>query len=272
MHEVIIFCNQNDQIAGALSKELLIRGHSVLMVTAEELAFAQWKHTIDSTGKCKTQIILPNGKLINSQKLKAAFNRIRFLSMFQFANEVDRNYAEMEIFAAFVSFLKGVNHLLINPLQTNHFIIEEENELLLKRRAVDAGIPVTDYHFSSSARWQSTQGLIAFAPQKNNSQAFYKKSPNLVWENKPVLFKEPFTRASRIIVVGDVIFGNEGNKFIAAIGKFAGYIGTPFFELQMVQTSNGYKLEEVNKFPVYGHPPVIEALAFLIEQKLRSFL
>jgi hypothetical protein len=144
---------------------------------------------------------------------------------------------------------------------------QEDNELQLKMLAVQAGFPVTDYHFSSAPRWQSEKELVPFAPEKKNSFSHYKRSPSLVWENKPVLFKEAFDEVTKIIVVGDVIIGEEAPEFTPSVKNLATSIGTPYFELQMVHTKYGWKLDAINCFPLFADQPVIQALAELLKFK-----
>src|ERR1044072_3099721 len=131
---ICILCNQNDQVAQALFLHLQNSHAPVYLVTAEDLIFAtSWKHEISEEGKCHTEIILQNGTHIHSGRLRAVFNRIRFMQMPHFLDVTDRSYAEMEMFALFVSFLKSIEHVLFEPLQRDSLLPEEENVLFKKQ-------------------------------------------------------------------------------------------------------------------------------------------
>src|SRR5688500_10190830 len=106
---ICILCNQNDQVAQALFLHLKKGNLPVQLVTAEDLIFASsWNHEISREGKCHTEIILQNGTHIHSGEIRCVFNRISFMQMPHFLNMADRNYAEMEMFALFISFLKSI--------------------------------------------------------------------------------------------------------------------------------------------------------------------
>lgn len=269
---VLILCNKDDQVALSLFNRLNNAGYPATLVYAEELSIAGWQHFITPSGRCSTEIVLPNKKTILSHTLKAVFNRVRFLPMPHFISETDRLYAEMEIFALFTSFLKSINHVLINPLQTCQLNFDEENELLTKHQAIKAGLPVCDYHFTSSPKWQFTNNLLPMAPQKKSASAFFKKSLHLVLENLPVLLMEPYNQVLKLTVVGDNILGEFSGKYAKAIKKLPGITGNIFLEIFMADTRSGYKMAQMTRFPLYANEQVTDLLAGLMIQKINRVI
>jgi hypothetical protein len=266
--ELLILCNQNDAIATALYKKLSNLGDSIYLVTAEELVFApSWHHELNEKGKGSTRIKLQNGKVIDSKKLKSVWNRIRFFPMPHFKNENDQSYAQNEMFALYISFLKSINSLLINPLETIDLAIEEENLLFQKMMALNAGLPVLDHHFSSSPKWSNSKNLIPVALYKRSLSSFQKKSPYLVWQNQPVLFVEAATEIKSVWVVGKEIFGNEVVGHEAALKKLSRSLKKMFLEISFAKTAEGYKLSFINSFPLMAPDPIIDTLASLLTQK-----
>lgn len=265
---VLILCNKGDLVALSLFNRLKDSAHPASLVFAEDLSISGWQHFISISGKCSTEIVLPDNKIIQSHTLKTVFNRIRFLPMLHFINEGDRQYAEMEIFALFTSFLKSINAVLINPLQTCQLFQDEENELLIKHQAIEAGLPVCDYHFTSSPKWQHTVDLVPMAPQKKSASAFYKKSPHLIWENQPVLLMEPYEKILKVSIVGEDILGTFPIEYTTAIKKLPGITGSIFLDLYFAKTITGYKLAQMTRFPLFANDSVVESLANLMMQKI----
>ena len=266
--ELLILCNQNDAIAFALYKKLSNLGDSICLVTAEELVFApSWHHEINPKGKGTTKIMLRNGRVIDSEKLKSVWNRIRFFSMPHFKNENDQSYAQNEMFALYISFLKSINNVLINPLEILDLAIEEENLLFQKMMAVNAGLPVLDHHFSSSPKWSNSKNMIPVDLYKKSLSSFQKKSPHLVWQNQPVLFVEAATEITNVWVVGNEIFENEMIGHEAALRKLSKNLKKMFLEISFAKTVGGYKLSFINSFPIMAPEPIIDTLASLLTRK-----
>jgi len=266
--DILILCNQNDAIANGVYQQLIHHQENVCRVTAEELIYASsWNHSLTEKGKSNTEIILQNGTIIRSGELKAVWSRIRFFQMLHFINEADRHYAQTEMFALYVSFLKSINDHLIDPVHTYDFAMEEENILYLKQQAVHAGLPVLDYHFTSSPKWQSSKDLIPVTLSKKSISSFHKKAPHLIWQNQPALFTEATSDIVKIWMAGNTIVEEKTVAPKSALKKLSKNLKKILLEVHFAKTSEGYKLSAINTFPVYAPQPVVDALTTLVQQK-----
>lgn len=266
--EILILCNQNDAIAIALYQRLADKGEKTCLVTAEDLQYAtSWTHKLDRKGKGNTEIILQNNNTIQSQELKAVWNRIRYFPMAHFKNETDRYYAQNEMSALFFSFLKSIDTTLINPVNTFDLAIEEENFFYLKHQAIIAGLTVLDYHFTTSPRWQSSKNMIPITLHKKSVSTFHRKAPHLVWQNQPVIFTEPSGKAISVWIVGKKILDNKIILQKEALKKLSKNLKKDLLEVQFTKTSNEYKVSFINSFPTYAPQHVVDSLALLLTTK-----
>jgi len=266
---ILLLSNQQDAVATALYNRLLADKQPVRHVLAEELAYARsWKQSIDQNGKTDSIIVLQDGFVIDSRKIRRVFNRIRYLPMVHFIKEIDRTYAEMEMYALFMSFLKSLNRLMPDPLLTRNLSLDDSNMFFYNSLAIQARLPILDFHYTSSPRWQYTNGLIPVNAVKRPASG-YKKSAHLVWENQPTLFISPFKDIIKILVVGEeIVMPATVKKFKNAFRKFADLAGLHFFEAYMAETEKGYRLIDVNTFPPYADDETIEKLSqFLLPPK-----
>lgn len=269
--EILILCNEYDAIALALFDQIKKNNKTVSLVIAEELIYARsWIHEIDSKGEAFTEIKLQNGKIIRSDKLKAAWNRIRFFPMFHFTNETDRYYAQNEISALFFSFLNSINKVLINPIDTHDLAVEAENLLYLKQQAVIAGLKVLDYHFTSSPRWKTSKNLIPFAYDKKGYTSFRKKAPYLIWQNQPSLLTEPSTGAIKLWNVNGKTTNAKAIPEEKALKKLSSNLNKIFLELDLVETEDGMKVSNINTFPLYAPGETITDLAQFLLLKAKK--
>ena len=86
-----------------------------------ELATAQWSHRIVD-GDASTTIRLHNGTTVNTCSVGAVLNRANTLRSVGFArsDEHDRAYADAELHALFMSFLRGFTCRVINGVDGQH--------------------------------------------------------------------------------------------------------------------------------------------------------
>lgn len=266
--EILILCDKNDWIAKKVHQQLLHTEIDAAIVFAEQLAFAQsWKQLISDTGECCTEIYLQDSQYIDSKKLKSVFNRIKFLNMPQFLNVTDRNYAEMEMFALYASFLKSISHALLEPILTKNLIIEETNLLYYFDLAINAGLDVIDYHFTTAPKWENSADSIPVYPLNNADHSLPVKAPHLVWENLPCVYLEAYTKPIKIVIIDESVYPQIYNDKIPGLIKFAKATGKTFLELQFVEADGKMKLLDVNDFPLNASEETINALSLLIKTK-----
>lgn len=266
--EILILCDKNDWIAKKVYQQLINAEIDTAIVFAEQLAFAKsWKQLISETGECYTEIYLQDSQYINSKKLKSVFNRIKFINMPHFLNVTDRNYAEMEMFALYASFLKSISNALIEPIQTKNLIIEDINLLYYFNLAINAGLEVIDYHFTTSPKWQNSDGAIPVHPLGNSEHSLPVKAPHLVWENLPCTYLQNYIKPVKIVIIEENVYPQIYKNKIPGLIRFAKATGKIFLELLYVEVEGKMKLLDVNDFPQNASEETINALSLLIKTK-----
>lgn len=269
--DILILSNKNDWFADNLDLQLKKRGINSVIVYAEQLVLAKsWSQTISSEGNCTTEIVLQNGTIINNNDVNCVYNRIRFLEMFHFINATDRNYADLEMLALYVSFLKSMDSKMLEPIQNKDLIIEETNLLYYYTVAAQCGIDVLNYHFTTAPKWQNISSNTALNPTRKNQHTFYKKSNYLVWQNQPLISFQPYQKLLNIIVIGGQFQEPLLNSLSEPICKFSKKINKVFFEMQMVLSNGEFKLMGVNDFPITtSNEALIKFADHIIKYKLQ---
>ena len=268
----LIFCLANDFVAKSLYDALFQKKERQLrIVTDTELAFASWLHEAGNDGVFFTRIRLADGFIIEPAMIKKAVNRIYYFQMPHFVQQADRLYAEMEMTALYTSFLYSIKEKVIDGMPVKHINITD-NGLFYYAMAVKAGIDVLDNEFTSSPRWKQPKLQTAFSPQKKTNALWNKRSPNLVWENKPVLYNEPFKNLVQAFVVGDNFFcaAPVGKAFQQKIKAFSKLTGRTVYEITLAEVKGKYKLYAVNVRPPVLSPAAIDAYALLLATKHKN--
>lgn len=266
--EILLLCNQYDAVALALHERLTTLGIQSTIVTAEELQYASlWIHNLDQHGKGFTEIKLQNNKVIHSHELKVVWNRLRHFPMAHFKDETDRYYAQNEMSALYISFLKSIEHAFVYPVSTYNLSIPEDNPLYLKHEAVKAGLNVLDYYFTTSPRWQSPKNMIPLIADKKSDSTFQKKAPHLVWQNQPVIFSQPSSAPKSVWIVGNEILGDKTIIKNNSLKRLALNLKKELVEVQFAKTAEGYKVSSINTFPGYVPIEGVNSLAIQLIKK-----
>lgn len=265
----LIFCLTGDSLALLLHDALFSKGERNLrMITDRELAFAEWLHEAGSDGHFFTRIRLPDGFIIEPHIIKHLVNRIPYFQMPHFVNIADRQYAEMEMYALYISFLYSVKENVIDGMPVRH-INAQDNMLCFQLLAAKAGLDTLDNQFTSSPRWQQAKELAAMAPQKKQTALWHKKSLHLVWENKPVLYNEPFEG----LVKAEVVAGNyfckvdPGPQFAKKVKAFSQLTGRTVYTLLLAEVKGKYKFYTVDTRPQVLSNAAFEAFCTLLMVK-----
>ena len=113
----LVLCATNDLAALWAARELGARGLQPLeIVTAEVLAYNQcFAHRL-TAGQPDVQITLADGRVINGATVRGTLNRLQFIPSAHLnrANATDRQYAEQELFALYLSWLHGLPGIMLN--------------------------------------------------------------------------------------------------------------------------------------------------------------
>ncbi len=270
MH-TLIFHVAGDTVAQSLHDILFLQGQRELrLVSDAELAFALWLHQAESNGNFFTRIRLQDGFIIEPAMIGRAVNRIPYFQMPHFINPADRQYAETEMYALYISFLLSIKEKVIDGMPVKH-INNADNALLATAMAVKAGMNVLETLFTSSPRWKQPTALSALDPKKKETVLWHKHSPHLVWENKPVLYNEAFTTLIKVDVVNRRAFCNTAlpKQLQKNIVTFSQLIGRTVYELTLAEIKSKYKFYAVNTRPAVVGNAALEAFASLLTSKKR---
>lgn len=113
----LILCNAKDTTALWAYRGLKARGLRPLeIISAEALVYSTClKHRIESNN-VSTRIKLTDGRVLDSASVRGTLNRIEYLPSEHLlaADSVDRQYAEQELHALFVSWLYALPGTVIN--------------------------------------------------------------------------------------------------------------------------------------------------------------
>jgi hypothetical protein len=88
----------------------------VEIITAESLVYSNCIEHRVATNDTSTQICLADGRAINSASVCGTLNRLHFLptAHLSAANRIDREYAQQEIYALFLSWLEALPGVTLN--------------------------------------------------------------------------------------------------------------------------------------------------------------
>jgi hypothetical protein len=113
----LVVCAANDFSALWAARELARRGLQPLeIVTAEALAYCRrFIHRL-GTGRVSTEISLADGRIIDSAVVRGTLNRLQNIPSQHLARapSADRQYAEQELFALYMSWLHGLPGVMVN--------------------------------------------------------------------------------------------------------------------------------------------------------------
>lgn len=112
-----VLCNSHDHAAIWASDGLRKRGLApVELVTAECLAFSPaWEHRVGSDG-AHVKIALQDGRVLCSSRIRGVLNRLSAPShdLIAYANSADREYANCELQAFYLSWLNSLTGVIMN--------------------------------------------------------------------------------------------------------------------------------------------------------------
>ena len=239
-----VLCASHDHAAIWASDGLRSRGlNPVELVTAECLAFSPaWEHRVGSDG-AYVKIALQDGRVLCSSRLRGVLNRLSAPSqdLIAHATAADREYANCELQAFYLSWLNSLSGVIINrpsPLglsggwrHTSEWAI----------RAARAGLRVAPYR--QSARDAADRGYFPFTPEG--------------------------TVPATVIVLRDKVFGAVMPEAVnAACVRMARAENMELFGVDLYQGSNGeWMFGHASPTPnlVMGGEPLLDYMAELFE-------
>jgi hypothetical protein len=184
------------------------------LVLAEWLGYGtQWEHRLDGVGT-HLKITLPDGRVLCSSRIRGAINRLLapFPDVARRAVAPDKEYAEAELQAFYLSWLKGLPGVVIN-------------------RPTAIGLSGPWYHASEWACRANRAGL--------RTPTFRQTSHDSPDQGYRSLAPEGSVRLNVIAFRGEVFGGQVPETVARACGKLAEETGTELLGIELYPGENG---------------------------------
>lgn len=148
----LVLCSSSDPSGLWVHQGLKQLGVAPLeLVLAEWLAYGtQWEHRLDASG-AHLKIALPDGRVLCSSRIRGAINRLvaPAPALAQRAAESDKDYAQAELQAFYLSWLHGLPGVVVNRPTAVGLCGSWYHPSEWAYRASLAGLPVPTYRQSS---------------------------------------------------------------------------------------------------------------------------
>ena len=268
----LILAHQNDTTAMRVYANLVARHNTneVSIVTDEELVFAKsWRHEIAS-GYKQTIIQLNSGRLLNNEKIGIVFNRLRGSPMphFEHAKKADREYAQMEMYALFLSWLFSIPGIVINAASPQGLGARDYSLYKWLALGAQAGLPVQEYHFTSNSRRYYQSGFEPWKLESGHEHRLDNKNhlkPHIL-SRQPVVYLEPDPiHTSRVLVIGNKVIGDIDKQHNEACVALARRANCEILQLDFGLFEHNWKLMAVDAFPTVSDSIEIEAIVSFME-------
>jgi len=268
----LILAHQNDTTAMRVYTNLVSKhnANEVCIVTDEELVFAQsWQHEITSDYQ-HTAIQLNSGRLLDTEKIGIVFNRLRGTPMphFEHAKESDREYAQLEMYALFLSWLFSIPGIVINAASPQGLGARDYSLYKWLSLAAQVGLPVREYRFTSNSRRYYQHGFEPWKLESGHEYRLNNKNrlkPHIL-SRQPVVYLEPDpVHTNRVLVIGDGVIGDIDKQYNDACVALAKRANCEILQLDFGLFEHDWKLMAVEAFPTISDNVEIEAIVSFME-------
>lgn len=134
-------------------------GTDVVRVSPRELfARATWTHRLGA-GRPSTTIELHDGRQIVSSRISGVLNRIRYIEGPPFTSRRDADYAQLEVFALTLSWLRSLTCPLVNPPGPRGLSGPELTDVMWLAHASACGLPTTRRRLTTRRAEQGDEAL-----------------------------------------------------------------------------------------------------------------
>jgi hypothetical protein len=288
----LILAHQGDETALRVFARLRARHPTgqVKLVSSEELIYApHWSHRLGEPPPA-TEITLADRTVLSSEDLGVVFNRLRYVHMphFGLASEADRNFAVMEMYALWLSWLESLPCPVINPASTRGLGAQERSQVEWLALASQAGLPAQGYAFSSDPRAFHSHRYTAYWRDQAYDEDGYramKEIPPILAGRHPTFYAEPTgEKRAEILVVGerviaDLAISELADQYTGQLIHLARLAGCEWLKVAFAQTAGQgtdqpasrdcpWVVCKVTAFPQSGDPQAIQALVDLLEARL----
>ena len=233
---IVAISQETDLVAQRVLAELNgpARTVEVMDVSIEELAAGTtWAYR--SRGAGATSVVrLGDGRCLDSHRLTAVLNRLRYAPSPWFSGERDREYAAMEMFALILPWLDALPCPVINPASARGLCGTERSLAEWLRCGTEAGLAARRIRVTTDGRRFPVAGR-PWQAAPTTREWIVAETANLTVPPgpRPTLFAEPVEESRRILVVGSRVFGAPDVDWESHARSLSRRAGAPFLELTL---------------------------------------
>jgi hypothetical protein len=247
---LLVVADASDRGAHAVARLVATRhgAHAVRTVAPAILTTAAvWQHRIVG-GRPETSLGLPDGTWLADPPAAVVLNRTRWVIAPPMHSDADRQYAVMELHAVLLSWLAGLDALVVNPPAPSNLAGVGTTDLDLLAQLARHGLPVRTIELT-------TQRRAAAPPLPVQADPPYRWCP------------EPCGRA-RVLVAGSAAIGGppEVERLCREVAEV---LGCPVLEVSLVrEAARGWVVSAVDPLPALDAPAEVQAVADMIERSV----
>lgn len=276
----LILAHSNDQTA--LQVHVMLRARhgpdQVKLVLTEELAYAPyWKHSLED-GKATTELRLRDGSALKSECIGVVFNRLLAPTAPYFASAIDQNYAVMEMYALFLSWLSSLPCPVVNNVSSIGLGIQTRSHAEWLLLAAKAGLPVRGFHFTSDPRWVREKTYSPYRPQPNLGAFDFEKISPAPIGREPTFYLEKVGEEQEPMLVSlPKVTGRLSKLFGGPLKRLARLAGCDLLQVFFAPAATNrkdtnesakWKVCSVTPFPHAQTMAELTAIVQLLESKL----
>lgn len=272
----LILAQYDDLVAKSVYEELC-QTHGLdntRLLTADDLAIRTSWALHQEGSIVRTEMRCADGQRISSDNITAVFNRLRFVTAPQFvdASLEDREYAVMEMHAFLLSWLSGLECIVINrpnPRSLGGELRGNAEWLLLAGRE---GLPSRRMRFATSARRFPVSNFEAMVPIDGSGlvgETTLVPTTKSILGIAPVHFLEAVgPERSRVLIIGEQSHGDNVDAPLRnRCLQLARETGVTLVEFTFARENNGNKwlFCGANPFPASLRENEVKELVQLLE-------
>jgi len=276
----LILAHPNDQTA--LQVHVMLKARhgpdQVKLVLDEELAYSSfWKHCLED-GKVTTDLRLRDGTSLKSGCIGVVFNRLLAPTVPYFASAIDQNYAAMEMYALYLSWLSSLPCPVVNRVSPMGLGVQTRSHAEWLMLAGKVGLPVRGFHFTSDPRWVQEKMYSPHRPQLNFGAFAFEKIVSPPLSREPTFYLENLLEEQENMLVSlPNVTGRLSKLYGAPLKRLAHLTGCDLLQVLFARTATnradttgrtGWKVCSVTPFPHAQTISELSAIVQLLESKL----
>ena len=252
---------------------------NVKLVSGEELALApHWTHRLEGPSSF-TELRLPDGTDLASNRLGVVFNRLQYAPMPHFAASApeDRDYATTEMYAFWLSWLASLACPVVNRPTPRGLGTQNRSLAEWLCLAARAGLPARSYYFTSDPRRFPHKEYAAYRRLPGGAThgaAHFEPVERLSVERHPAFFLDALGgQRQSLLVAGQRVVGDLAVRYGEAAQRLAIQAGCDLLEVVFGPAMHeagaprgaAWNVSEITSFPQVRDGASVAAIVDLLE-------